>query len=116
MSDNGFHRERSRRTPSHAELGADVERAVQALVEALCRAIQNNVAPGRRSSKTGINIVDQPLLTVRDVAQMLKIPTQTIYTWRYEGIGPPGFKVGRHLRFKRDDVERWLNERASESR
>ena len=32
----------------------------------------------------------------------------TIYTWRYRHEGPPGFRVGRHLRFRWNDVQRWI--------
>ncbi|MCH7586030.1 MAG: helix-turn-helix domain-containing protein, partial [Acidobacteria bacterium] len=32
----------------------------------------------------------------------------TIYTWRYLGTGPPGFRVGRHLRYRQSDLERWI--------
>ncbi|MGH8936075.1 MAG: helix-turn-helix domain-containing protein [Acidimicrobiia bacterium] len=50
-----------------------------------------------------------PLLTVRELADYLGVPVATIYAWRYRGEGPPGFRVGRHLRFRRIDVERWID-------
>ncbi len=51
------------------------------------------------------------LLSVEDLATYLDIPVATIYAWRYRRQGPPGFRVGRHLRFRREDVERWITER-----
>ncbi len=51
------------------------------------------------------------LLSVEDLAAYLDIPVATIYAWRYRRQGPPGFRVGRHLRFRREDVERWISER-----
>ena len=51
------------------------------------------------------------LLTVEDLAEYLEVPVATVYAWRHRRQGPPGFRVGRHLRFRRSDVERWIDER-----
>ncbi len=51
------------------------------------------------------------LLTVKDLAEYLEVPVATVYVWRHRRQGPPGFRVGRHLRFRWSDVERWIDER-----
>jgi excisionase family DNA binding protein len=51
------------------------------------------------------------LLTVQDLAGYLDVPVATIYAWRYRRQGPPGFRVGRHLRFRWSDIERWIEDR-----
>ena len=51
------------------------------------------------------------LLSPADLAAYLGIPLGTVYSWRWRGGGPPGFKIGRHVRYRRADVERWLEER-----
>ena len=56
------------------------------------------------------------LLTVEQLAAQLQIPVSTIYQWRYLNHGPPGFKVGRHLRFEKSDVEAWLDTLRSKER
>jgi predicted DNA-binding transcriptional regulator AlpA len=33
---------------------------------------------------------------------------QTIYQWRTRGYGPPGRRVGKHVRFLPDDVRAWV--------
>jgi excisionase family DNA binding protein len=48
------------------------------------------------------------LLTTRELADLLQVPAKTIYTWRYKGQGPPGVVLGRHLRFRPEDVAAWL--------
>jgi excisionase family DNA binding protein len=53
------------------------------------------------------------LLTVEQLAGLLQVPQQTIYAWRSRGEGPPGMKVGRHVRYRRRDVEAWLDSRVS---
>ena len=52
------------------------------------------------------------LLSPSELAELLRIPVSTLYNWRYNRLGPPGFRVGRHLRYRREDVDQWLNERA----
>lgn len=52
---------------------------------------------------------DDALMTLQEVATMLKVPIQTMYGWRYRGEGPRGMRVGRHVRYRRRDVERWLD-------
>lgn len=51
------------------------------------------------------------LLTVNDLANHLNVPVATIYAWRYRHEGPPGFRVGRHLRYRYADVEQWIQDR-----
>ena len=55
------------------------------------------------------------LLTPEELAEYLTIPIATIYAWRYQGKGPPGFRVGRHLRYREGDVEDWLGRQLAES-
>lgn len=51
------------------------------------------------------------LLTVDDLSEYLGVPLTTVYAWRYHRQGPPGFRVGKHLRYRRADVEQWINDR-----
>lgn len=41
------------------------------------------------------------------VAAYLKIPKSTLYGWRTKKIGPPASRMGRHLRYDRDEVVAW---------
>jgi excisionase family DNA binding protein len=50
------------------------------------------------------------LLSVQDLADYLGVPVATIYTWRHNGHGPPGFRVRRHLRFRTSDVAHWITQ------
>ncbi len=52
------------------------------------------------------------LLTVVEVADYLRIPVATLYVWRSHGKGPRAVRVGRHLRYRLADVERWLDRAA----
>jgi excisionase family DNA binding protein len=51
------------------------------------------------------------LLTLQEVAAWLKVPATTLYQWRYQGEGPRGMRVGRYVRYRRSDVEAFIQER-----
>ncbi len=53
------------------------------------------------------------LWSIEDVAGFLRVPVGTLYQWRYRRIGPPAFKVGRHLRYDPAGVRAWLAEQAA---
>ena len=48
------------------------------------------------------------LMTVEDLAEYLRLPTGTIYKQRSEGTGPPGYRVGKYVRWRRSEVDAWL--------
>ena len=51
------------------------------------------------------------LLTSEDLASFLDVPIKTLYSWRYRGEGPVGFRVGKHVRYRWTDVEHWIRDR-----
>ncbi|HLT09233.1 MAG TPA: helix-turn-helix domain-containing protein [Micromonosporaceae bacterium] len=58
-------------------------------------------------------ITRRPLATAEEVAAYLGVPVRTLYQWRLRGTGPRASKVGRHLRYRWSEVERWLDEQAT---
>jgi excisionase family DNA binding protein len=55
---------------------------------------------------------DERLMTIGDLSEMLGIPIETLYGWRHRGEGPQGYRVGRHVRYRRSTVEAWLEGQA----
>lgn len=53
------------------------------------------------------------LLTIRELAVYLDVPVKTLYAWRYRGEGPMGFRIGKHVRYRWSDIERWIQERVA---
>ena len=49
------------------------------------------------------------LMTTEEVSDYLRIPVPTLWQWRSRGLGPRAAKVGRHLRYRRRDVDAWLD-------
>lgn len=50
-----------------------------------------------------------PLWSPTDVANYLGVPVGTLYQWRTRDIGPPGRRIGKHVRYKPADVEAWFD-------
>lgn len=59
-------------------------------------------------STSGLSAGDKRLWTVRELADYLGVPVNTIYKWRSMGEGPPAYKIGRHLRFDGRKVIEWI--------
>lgn len=51
---------------------------------------------------------DDEYLSPADLAALIHVPVGTVYQWNYKGVGPRKTKVGRHVRFRRTDVDAWL--------
>ena len=54
---------------------------------------------------------DDQLLSIDELARYLAVPPKTLYAWRTRGAGPPGFRVGRHVRYRWTDVQAWILQR-----
>ncbi|MGW4543284.1 helix-turn-helix domain-containing protein [Streptomyces chartreusis] len=50
-------------------------------------------------------------LTPDDIAAMFEVPLETIYQWRKKRTGPPGFRIGKHLRYDPADVRAYVTQR-----
>jgi excisionase family DNA binding protein len=48
------------------------------------------------------------VLTIEELASYLKIAKSTLYKLSQEG-RVPGQKVGRHWRFRKETIDRWLD-------
>lgn len=49
------------------------------------------------------------LLTPDEVAELLRTSPGTLRYWRHVGIGPPSFKLGRRVKYRRADLEAWVD-------
>lgn len=55
-------------------------------------------------------------LSNEDLAERYNVPVATIRKWRHERTGPPGMRLGRHVRYRVEDVEAWEQSHADEPR
>ena len=59
--------------------------------------------------------LDKEFLTINDLCELLSVTPKTVASWRYRGVGPSSYKAGKHVRYKRSDVEAWMEESRTES-
>jgi PTS system nitrogen regulatory IIA component len=59
--------------------------------------------------------MDDDILTIEEVARYLRVSERTVYDWAQKGEIPSG-KIGTVWRFKKSEIERWVNERLSSGR
>jgi excisionase family DNA binding protein len=50
-------------------------------------------------------------LTPVDLAEREDVSLDTVYRWNRVGTGPRYMRIGRHVRYRLDDVEAWENSR-----
>ena len=55
------------------------------------------------------------ILTIEEVARYLRVSERTVYEWAQKGEIPAG-KIGTVWRFKKDDIESWVDERLASSK
>ena len=52
------------------------------------------------------------ILTIEEVAKYLRVSERTVYDWAQKGEIPSG-KIGTVWRFKKSEIEKWVNDRLS---
>jgi excisionase family DNA binding protein len=51
---------------------------------------------------------DKPYLSPGEAAEFIGVATQTLANWRAKGSGPRHRKIGRLVRYSRDDIVAWI--------
>jgi PTS system nitrogen regulatory IIA component len=55
---------------------------------------------------------EDQLMSVKDLADYLSVNISTVYQWSQHG-QVPAMKIGKMWRYRRADIEEWLNQRRS---
>ena len=53
------------------------------------------------------------LLTLQEVADVVRVPVATLRYWRHLGTGPRSFRIGRSVRYWRTEVFLWLDSQSA---
>ena len=48
-------------------------------------------------------------LTTLEVAELCRTSPETVRYWRHTRFGPPSFRLGRRVLYRRADVQDWLD-------
>lgn len=57
---------------------------------------------------------DTTPLCTKIAARVIGLDHRTLEQWRYQGKGPPYLKVGRQVRYIREELDAWLQGRRVE--
>jgi PTS system nitrogen regulatory IIA component len=59
-------------------------------------------------------MLEEDILTIEEVAKYLRVSERTVYEWAQRGDIPSG-KIGTAWRFKKVEIEKWVNDRLGTS-
>lgn len=59
--------------------------------------------------------MESDILTIREVAEYLKLNEKTAYRFAAEG-KIPGFKVGGAWRFRKRDIDKWIEKQGNKKK
>ena len=68
----------------------------------------------RRAESPDPQHANDELLTMKEVADVVRVPVATLRYWRHLGSGPRSFRVGRSVRYWRTEVLHWLEQRSND--
>jgi hypothetical protein len=51
---------------------------------------------------------ENKLLTQAEAGEYLSLSPRLLQQWRYLGQGPPYARLGRHIRYRRADLDAWV--------
>jgi PTS system nitrogen regulatory IIA component len=55
-------------------------------------------------------MADDQLMSVKEMAEYLNVNISTVYMWSQKG-QMPAMKMGKMWRYRRSEIDAWLNER-----
>lgn len=58
-------------------------------------------------------MIDDPLLLLDEIAEITRVPVNTLRWLRHRGEGPKTFRLGRRVVARTSDVLAWVEEQAS---
>lgn len=82
------------------------DQQVDDFVSKVVQVLGGNPSPAQENQS------ENELLTTKEAAAFFKVTVKQLYQWTMR-TGPgslPRMKIGKHLRFRRSDLEAWINE------
>jgi excisionase family DNA binding protein len=57
-----------------------------------------------------------PLLTLDEAAERLRVPAATLRYWRHKGTGPDSFRMGRRVFYRESALDAFVTDKAAAAR
>ena len=90
--------------------------ALLAIAENLLSRGHDGCIPARAENAPAESIpFKDQLLGVEEVATLTRISPGTLRYFRSADLGPKSFRLSRRVRYRREDVERWIDEAAKKT-
>ncbi len=67
-----------------------------------------------RSILSDLSHANDDLMSIKEVATLVRVPEATLRYWRHLGSGPRSFRVGRSVRYWRTEVALWLENQTND--
>ena len=101
-------------TPHRATQAANLERLADLLIEAtqIIQLIQLDVSLDLPLMEPVSARSQGSMLTVRDLAKRLQVNKKTVRRWEASGRLPRAFAIGGVIRWRSEDIDGWLEDRA----
>ena len=77
--------------------------------------MNRNQRPGTLTGASHQLAVTGALLCTKEAARLLGVHHNTLCKWRIRGVGPRFIKAGNTVRYRRSDIEVWLQSRTYEN-
>ena len=61
-------------------------------------------------------MTNDPLLTITEAAERLRVPVPTLRYWRHKGTGPDSFRMGRRVLYRESVLDAFVAEKAAAAR
>lgn len=55
------------------------------------------------------------VLTISELAALLKVSLASIYSLNHRGLGPAYIRVGKSVRYRRESVDQWLLDKETQT-
>ncbi|MGH8881376.1 MAG: helix-turn-helix transcriptional regulator [Stackebrandtia sp.] len=68
----------------------------------------------QRSESPDTPHANDELLTMNEVADVVRVPVATLRYWRHLGTGPHSFRIGRSVRYWNTEVQHWLEQQSND--
>lgn len=71
--------------------------------------------PGRERLPADVPHIERAIYEEVEAARFLSVARSTLRHWRLTGHGPPFLKLNRMIRYRRQDLEGWLDARVQQT-
>ena len=91
------------------------QETVQALEKDMITIVGSSIFPYSLKLKIGAGEMPEDIMTLKEVAEYLKLAEKTAYRLAADG-KIPGFKVGGSWRFRKAAIEDWIDQQTTKNR